>query len=189
MKASAKKMKNRTLKILISVLISVLISCFGILSGIKLYLITAHDNSQPYIKNQIWITDSIKRAIVKDGDIEAYNILKRSYMADTSVYYPNYLLYAIIMAEDFEYIPAYYDAYTELNRIFKTFPNLGEMDERTKELAFYFLKKGSDLKDKPAMQEMNVFVSQMSNKNLFNIAMARKGRMKSNRLFKHQNRK
>lgn len=48
------------------------------------------------------------------------------------------------MAICYNYTPANYDAY---RTIIAVYPNVDKMDEETKKLCVFFLKRGADLKD------------------------------------------
>lgn len=106
--------------------------------------------------------DSVK--IAKLVDRKSADLI---YQGDTTVYretvdsirkltpeHPNYLGMAINMACKNGYVPANFDAYQAIRDIYQL-NGLGEMDERTRELAMTFLYRAVDLGDSRALQELD----------------------------------
>ena len=95
--------------------------------------------------------DSLKKAVVKMGDIPAYHLLKNEFRKKKHP--QEYLLYSIVMADKYHYTPANYDVYYCLTSVFDANPSLGKIDKRTKGLALDYLERGVKLNDPIAKKE------------------------------------
>ena len=85
-----------------------------------------------------------RNAIIKEGDTTAYKAYLASVIKNKRIPRSNSFYYSFVMAICYEYTPANYDAY---RTIIAVYPNVNKMDEETKRLCVFFLKRGADLKD------------------------------------------
>lgn len=113
-----------------------------------------------YGVNYLYPTDMCshieKEAVLEHGDINAYHFIVDSIRNDGFSPKGNCLGYALIMAAAFDYTPANYDAYISLR---DTFGDINKMDDDTKDIALFFLKKGAkgnDVKCLKRLKELNV---------------------------------
>jgi hypothetical protein len=81
--------------------------------------------------------NELKKAILFNGDIDAYNSLSIAYL-DYS-FQEEFLLYAMIMANKYKYPQAYFDVFTCLTDIY--FADISKIDEETANLAIEYLLK------------------------------------------------
>lgn len=88
----------------------------------------------------------LKDKIISEGDTLAYLQLKLMRNND------EFILYSMIMADNYHYPPAYYDVYLSLIRIYNG--NFKIMDSQTKSLAISHLKKGAELKQAQCISEL-----------------------------------
>jgi hypothetical protein len=84
--------------------------------------------------------DVLKEAVLSDGNIEAYTLLRIAYL-DYKIS-EEFLLYAIIMAHKYDYPQAYFDVFIALKNVFWT--DLTEIDENTAEMAIKYLINASE---------------------------------------------
>lgn len=87
------------------------------------------------------------RQLVLKGDTAAYKEL--GYADIESGHHEEKLIYAIFMANRYNYPPAYFDVYCYLADISESYGRT--MDEKTREMAIRYLKKGVELKDCSAL--------------------------------------
>lgn len=81
--------------------------------------------------------NELKKAILFSGDIAAYQSLNTEYL---DYNYPEeFLLYAMIMANKYDYPQAYFDVFTCLTDIYLS--DLNQLDEKTASLAIDYLLK------------------------------------------------
>lgn len=85
-----------------------------------------------------------RNAIIKEGDTTAYKTYLVSVVKNKRIPRSNSFFYSFFMAICYNYTPANYDAY---RTIMAVYPNANKMDEETKKLCVFFLKRGADLKD------------------------------------------
>lgn len=85
-----------------------------------------------------------RNAIIKEGDTTAYKTYLVSVVKNKRIPRSNSFFYSFFMAICYNYTPANYDAY---RTIIAVYPNVDKMDEETKKLCVFFLKRGADLKD------------------------------------------
>lgn len=85
-----------------------------------------------------------RNAIIEEGDTTAYKAYLASVIKNKRIPRSNSFYYSFVMAICYEYTPANYDAY---RTIIAVYPNVDKMDEETKKLCVFFLKRGADLKD------------------------------------------
>lgn len=83
------------------------------------------------------------RLLVLKGDTAAYDELRYANIA--SGHHEEKLVYAIFMANRYNYPPAYFDVYSYLETSSESYGRT--MDKTTKEMAIKYLKKGAELKD------------------------------------------
>lgn len=79
----------------------------------------------------------LKKAVLYNGDINAYNELDIAYLDYT--FQEEFLLYAMIMANKYDYPQAYFDVFTCLTGIYLS--DLNQLDEKTASLAIDYLLK------------------------------------------------
>lgn len=85
-----------------------------------------------------------RNAIIEEGDTTAYKTYLVSVVKNKHIPRSNSFFYSFIMAICYNYTPANYDAY---RTIMAVYPNANKMDEDTKRLCVFFLKRGADYKD------------------------------------------
>jgi hypothetical protein len=83
------------------------------------------------------IPQNYKNLVVKNGDIDAYKTLSIEYMDHK--YPEEFLLYAMIMANKYDYPQAYFDVFTCLTDVYMS--DLNKMDTITANLAINYLIK------------------------------------------------
>jgi len=79
----------------------------------------------------------LKKAILLSGDIGAYQSLNTEYL--DYAFPEEFLLYAMVMANKYDYPQAYFDVFTCLTDIYLS--NLNQLDEKTASLAIDYLLK------------------------------------------------
>jgi hypothetical protein len=79
----------------------------------------------------------LKKAILLSGDIAAYQLLNTEYLDYT--FPEEFLLYAMIMANKYDYPQAHFDVFTCLTDIYLS--DLNQLDEKTASLAIDYLLK------------------------------------------------
>lgn len=84
--------------------------------------------------------DELKKAILSKGDTAAYQSLDIAYL-DYS-YKEEFLLYALVMANKYDYPQAYFDVFFCLTQTFSN--NFGNIDETTATMAVDYLLKASE---------------------------------------------
>ena len=99
------------------------------------------------------LVDKERAYLIYHGDTTVYKEIVDSIRKLTPEH-PNYLGMAINMACLYDYIPANFDAYQAIRDLYQL-NDLGEMDERTRELAMTFLYRAVDLGDSRALQELD----------------------------------
>lgn len=90
---------------------------------------------------------------IESGDTLAYEQLKKDYYLDKNF---ELLLFSILMADRYNYKPAYYDVYNYLWQTFnynqkRNFWDLSQFDITTKKYALYHLKKSASFGNKQAI--------------------------------------
>lgn len=108
---------------------------------------TLVDLSHKKIEFNTWTSSSFyeKRAIVETGDTLCYKHVLDSIRKNSP--YGDYFYYSFVMAMKHDYIPANYDVYCSLYETFSPANGVGEIDEKTKRIAMYFLERGAALGD------------------------------------------
>ena len=108
-------------------------------------------------KNLIWYDisdiDSIKDLVLKGkGDEDVCSYLFQEYIY---VHYSQeFLLYSLIMANKFNIPSAYYFVYSDWTGIYDIHFRDEKIDERTKNIAMDYLRRGVELKDNSSIGEM-----------------------------------
>ena len=109
---------------------------FFILIIALLYIIYSNSRHEAISINQPLESEiALKKAVLHEGDIIAYKTLSHA-----SLNYEiseEFLLYAIIMANKYDYPQAYFDVFTELTKVF--WDDLTKMDEKSAEIAIEYL--------------------------------------------------
>ncbi len=82
----------------------------------------------------------LKESVLYNGDIGAYNELDIAYLDHT--FQEEFLLYAMIMANKYNYPQAYYDVFTCLTDIYLS--DLNQLDEKTASLAIDYLLQANE---------------------------------------------
>ncbi len=91
--------------------------------------------------NQPTISESeLKKAILYNGNTSAYDELNISYL-DHSIQ-EEFLFYALIMANKYDYPQAYFDVYFYLTQFFST--DISNIDDKSAKLAIEYLLKAKD---------------------------------------------
>jgi hypothetical protein len=99
-------------------------------------------NQQPSNQNLL------KKAILYNGDIKAYKSLDIEYL--DYAYTEEFLLYAMIMANKFDYPQAYYDVFTCLTDVYLS--DFHRIDDKTASLAIDYLLKAYERGHKQAKE-------------------------------------
>jgi hypothetical protein len=88
--------------------------------------------------NQVGLPmEELKKLVIEKGDNNAYENLRIRYL-DVKKYESEFLIYSLYMANKYDNKYAYYDVYKSMTRLFGN----NKIDERSKELAIEYLKKG-----------------------------------------------
>ena len=87
--------------------------------------------------------EGLKDLVLTKGEPVAYDELMIACLSED--YFEEYLGYSFYMAHRYNYPPAYWGVYTCLIVSSESYGN--KIDERTKEMALSYLKRGADLKD------------------------------------------
>ncbi|MFV0586222.1 hypothetical protein [Bacteroides reticulotermitis] len=85
----------------------------------------------------------LKELVLIEGDSVAYNELMIAYLSEE--YREEYLVYSLFMIHQYNYPRAYSNVYSCLERASESYGNV--MDERTKEMALKYLRRGAELND------------------------------------------
>ena len=122
-------------------------------------LVLNYQNLEPTIEpNSGWETLNSsflkeKKLIVSDGDVEAdkkvvkYLLYTKGRDDASSIFY-----YAFLMAIQYEYTPANYDAYQAL---IKPYGEITALDKNTQQLAMFFLHRGANKGNRECMQALH----------------------------------
>ena len=120
----------------------ILIMCYSILVGCKTY--NSNEKSISEYKQSINQQPSnqnlLKKAILYNGDIKAYNSINTEYL--DYAYTEEFLLYAMIMSNKFDYPQAYYDVFTCLTDVYLS--DLHQIDDKTASMAIDYLLKANE---------------------------------------------
>lgn len=98
---------------------------------------TQNNKSERSINQLSTNENELKKSILFKGDIDAYNSLGTAYLDYT--FQEEFLLYAMIMANKYEYPQAYFDVFTCLTDIYLS--DLNQIDDKTASLAIDYLLK------------------------------------------------
>lgn len=91
--------------------------------------------------NQPTVSESeLKKAVLYDGDKSAYDELSISYLDHS--FQEEFLFYAIIMANKYDYPQAYFDVYFYLTQTFSS--DINNMDESSANLAIEYLLRAHE---------------------------------------------
>ena len=88
--------------------------------------------------------DSVKTAVLINGDTSAYNELKTICNSAGRPY--DIFYHALVMANRHNYTPANLDVYKSLTQVYDSFPNLGKMDRLTDSLRFVYYNRAKERK-------------------------------------------
>lgn len=99
--------------------------------------------------NQTRPIDELKELVLQKGDTSAYFELRVAFMSQK--HEEEYLIYSLLMANKYNVPIANFDAYDCIVSIFEK--NKMPIDDRSKELALSYLKKGVELKEKNALSQ------------------------------------
>jgi len=99
------------------------------------------------------------RLSVKKGDVEAYKKLGLYFFKSPDPNcYIQFLPYALLMANKYDYTMAYYDVFDCLTSLywssFNTSISLDSLDEQTREMALEYLKKAADKGEPNALRDL-----------------------------------
>lgn len=89
-------------------------------------------------------------SIYSFGDTNAYSSLSSDYFISSRL--DEFLYYALIMANKYNYSKAYFDVYYTLSHPYSG-EEFQELDDRTKRMALYYLLKAYELGDSQASHE------------------------------------
>ena len=95
-----------------------------------------------------------KKAIVEKGDTIAYKHVVDSIKTN----YPNcgnYFYYSLVMVLAYDYAPANYDIYTALHDLYSSSNKAEQIDDKTKQLALFFLENGAKKGNKECINKLN----------------------------------
>jgi len=96
---------------------------------------------------------TLKKEIIENGDIGSYETLFIAYLDEP--YPEEFLYYALIMANQYNYPQAYYDVYNCLCLTYIN--NLEKMDENTANIAIQYLLKAKELAHHQALDEVKEY--------------------------------
>lgn len=105
----------------------------------------------------------LKKAVLYEGSKEAYDALSTAYLDYT--FQEEFLLYAIIMANKYEYPQAYFDVYFWLTQTFSS--DINNIDESSANLAIEYLIKASEKNHRQAkeiVEEYAIVYNERKNK-------------------------
>lgn len=94
--------------------------------------------------------NELKELVLLKGDTAAYDELETAFL--TEKYQEEYLIYSIVMADKYNYPPAYFRVYYCLTSVFENHD--GVIDKETQTLAIKYLKRGVDLKECNSTKEL-----------------------------------
>ena len=119
--------------------------------------------------NQRTISDSeLKKAVLYDGDESAYDDLSIVYLDYT--FQEEFLLYALVMANKYDYPQAYFDVFSCLTDIYSS--DITKIDDRTATLAIEYLLQANEKGHHQAnemVQEYNIEVEKNSKQQIIKI--------------------
>jgi len=95
----------------------------------------------------------IRVDIFKHGDVHSYKFLVDSCRLDKQNF-SHYLFYSFIMANTYNYVPANYDVYRALTSAYSPSYGIGKIDDKTKSIALFYLKRGAYKGYRPAIDEL-----------------------------------
>lgn len=95
----------------------------------------------------------LKSLVLNKGDVKAYDELIAAYLDESNS--EEFLLYAIIMANKFNYPQAYFDVYSCLVNVF--YSDITKIDENTAALAITYLEKAAKKGHEQAQEMVKEF--------------------------------
>ena len=98
--------------------------------------------------------DKEKYEIWGKGSIQSYIKVRDSIRNDNRIPYPNYLYYSLIMVNRYNYVPANYDVYMTFKDLYSPKNKVAKMDQMTRYIAFFYLKRGAYKGDTSSIKEM-----------------------------------
>lgn len=123
-----------------------------VLVFILIFLISCQSKKQPVeviTMNNTRPMSELKELVLK-GDTLAYDELQTAYLDEK--YKEEYLLYSIVMADKYNYPPAYFQVYNCLTGVFESGKVI--IDKKTIDLALKYLEKGVELNECQATKEL-----------------------------------
>ncbi len=144
-------MKTKSYKLIIAILFTILI-----ISATGMYY-NSHEihfkvGSKVTTGNSTRPIDKLKSLVLLKGDTTAYAELNIAYLNEE--YEEEYLIYSLIMANKYNYPPAYFYVFDCLTSIYENHKT-GEIDKETEALALKYLRKGVELGDVNSILQMS----------------------------------
>ncbi|MBN1416198.1 MAG: hypothetical protein JW973_13940 [Bacteroidales bacterium] len=135
-----------------------------IFAGCKMKNSELNSNKKVFSMNQpLTSVVDLKKAVLYEGSKEAYDALSTAYLDYT--FQEEFLLYAIIMANKYEYPQAYFDVYFWLTQTFSS--DINNIDESSANLAIEYLIKASEKNHRQAkeiVEEYAIVYNERKNK-------------------------
>ena len=135
-----------------SILLTITVCLGYFILGRFIYFCTEYDTvyiSYTCYKPQVPYNHERVDRVLKNGDVNSYIEIVDSIKSDSNQPYPTYLYYSLVMADEYNYAPAFYDVYAAL-----TDKNgVDSLDGETKELAMRYLKAAVERGDGRAVKE------------------------------------
>lgn len=97
--------------------------------------------------------ESLKIAVLKTGDIHAYDELSIAYLDNP--FQEEFLLYSLIMANKYDYPQAYFDVFYCLSDVYRS--DISSLDEQSAILAITYLLKASEKGHQQAIEMVEDF--------------------------------
>lgn len=117
---------------------------FGILTSILCYCNNEKGKPFPMNNSSVESIEKLSQLVIEQGDTAAFYQLSVDYMDSP---FDSYLYTSLIMANKYNYPPAYMEVYNCLTGLpnKKDFTELDDLDEKTRALALKYLIEGSGL--------------------------------------------
>jgi len=141
-------------KYLLIISISILTFCLGFMLSKKYDDAISSEVADLKISHTCLACNNLKvKAVFQKGDTVAFRQIVDSIISDIHSSNSNYFCYSLIMANKYDYAPAYFDVYQSLIDCFSE--NHTEMDDKTKNIVQYYLERGAEKGDIRAIRLLN----------------------------------
>jgi TPR repeat protein len=101
--------------------------------------------------NYVTGESELRKLVIQQGDIDAYAELDIAYLEFP---FEEFLPYALIMANKYDYVPAYFEVYW---RLWYLYDNPDSLDETSRKMALDYLQKASSKGHRQARETLGQY--------------------------------